>query len=182
MKPIAKLLSLSCVCISLLTLTTTASLAQTKNSRGTNQKVNRSAKVDPALAQASKLTHQARVHLKAGLPVYDGHRVLSLEITELVMKDLRMAHSNAKQATALTSARTQVQQLGKPKESAQRRYSAQEIAVSNKHLVNARADLVQARNALKNVRVDTVYASHAQDLLTFAIQEIDYALAYVNAR
>lgn len=134
---------------------------------------------DQEMKQARKLTTEAIVQLRLGLPIYQGHRVNAINICQLAVRDINLGlrwdrrHGNA----PLKSAQQEAASLKPAAEAPKRKYSQDEIMKSHKRLQAALKLIQEAQTALHKAPNDYGgYRTRAGQLLDLAIGEINLAL------
>src|SRR5579862_6882173 len=98
---------------------------------------------DPAMTAAAKDAHQAHLPMKSALPIYDGHRVLAMELCGLADRDIREGLTGVPTAPPANFANRKQLKANKNREKPLMKYSSAQIQASNADLQNA-VPMIQA--------------------------------------
>jgi hypothetical protein len=142
---------------------------------------------DAYLIQARKALQTAVSQLQQGLPIYDGHRVRSIEIARKAIAQinagLRYDHSYEQSTAGRRYSAAQIaSSVPRGRENARRRYNQQEIDRSNAMVQSGGQSMASAQAQLNQAAHD--YDGHRNDaaeMTGYAMTEAQAALTFVSA-
>ena len=139
---------------------------------GHSQKLN-----DPALKAAEKDIQVARKLLGHGLPIYEGHRALAIDLLQLASKDIRAGYRLGQIGNREMNSAQSLPKVDAKSEKALRKYSADEIEKSNNLLRKALPFIQDAIKQLNSAAGDYGgYRTHAMQALNESLNQVNIAL------
>jgi len=132
---------------------------------------------DPAMVAAAKDARQARLTMKAALPIYEGHRALAMKLCGLSDRDIREGLTGIPAAPQTDFSKRKPLKLDKNAEKELAKYSTAQIQASNAQMQKAVPMLQAALQALGQAAGDYGgYRTQAANSINQALQEIQTCL------
>ncbi|MFI5385102.1 MAG: hypothetical protein ACHQ50_03185 [Fimbriimonadales bacterium] len=132
---------------------------------------------DSAMIAAARDAHQAHLAMKAALPIYDGHRVLAMELCSLADRDIKEGLRGIPAAPAANFSLRKPLKANKNREKPLLKYSAAQIQASNAQMQSAVPMIQAALQALSKAAGDYGgYRTQAASSLNQALQQIQICL------